>query len=386
MAHCSVIGAGIAGALTAGLLQRQGITVAIYEQQTRAVLSQYDANSFSPQVIAIGVKNWQRLKDWGVVAYLDESRCTSFSEMQVFDNESGATTNICCNRCGVPMLAVVCETAHILHALYRWLDDLNVAMCFEHVVSDISNPQEFTVTHNGENKTVRSDCTVLAQNNTQLLQSAGFRYQPNCFHRDQRAVVCVVDAGSHADIAHQWMGSNGILAWLPLADGNTRQAAIVWSMNSAQAHTMQQLNDAQFASQLGYASNNTFGLPTIISPRKQFIVRQQHLQRYVIDNTIAMGDAAHQLLPLAGQGANIAITDAAILSEEFDIDCITDSFTRWQALRHRSNTLHLGLMRGIDETFHQTRSRLPQQLRTTALRAFDTLPIFQSAAHHWMNQ
>lgn len=130
---------------------------------------------------------------------------------------------------------------------------------------------------------------------------------------DQCGVVATVSTERHhGETAWQRFLPTGPLAFLPLADG---RCSIVWSTTPAQASELLQLDEAEFCRRLGNAFDHALGAVTGCGPRAMFPLKLQHAQEYVRPRLALIGDAAHQIHPLAGQGANIGMLDAAALAE-----------------------------------------------------------------------
>jgi len=129
----------------------------------------------------------------------------------------------------------------------------------------------------------------------------------------QQGVVAVVGLEQHHGmVARQRFLPTGPLALLPLADGG---CSIVWSVGDGQAAELLAMNDADFCWALTEASEAVLGPVQTVGPRKAFPLRAMHAERYIGERLALVGDAAHVIHPLAGQGVNLGLMDAAALAE-----------------------------------------------------------------------
>ncbi|MCT9977919.1 FAD-dependent monooxygenase [Acinetobacter sp. I-MWF] len=136
----------------------------------------------------------------------------------------------------------------------------------------------------------------------------------------QAGLTCAIRTTQpHQYVARQIFHSTGPLAFLPMASLKPEQAehwiSIVWTLPDDYAEEYARLDDVDFCELLTRESHHMLGKIIEATPRAQFPLKARAAQRYVKDGLALIGDAAHVIHPLAGQGVNIGCLDAAILCD-----------------------------------------------------------------------
>jgi ubiquinone biosynthesis UbiH/UbiF/VisC/COQ6 family hydroxylase len=193
-------------------------------------------------------------------------------------------------------------------------------------------------------------------------------------------VANFVTAREHAGIAYQWFRPEGTLAYLPLPG---RRISIVWSAEEAYARELLALDSAELSRRVAEAGQDTLGELQLITPAQGFPLRLLTVARSVVPGVALIGDAAHVLHPLAGQGVNLGFADAHALAatlaarEPFR-DCGDSRLLRRYERGRREQHFALQCVTDGLQRLFSSESKVLQQLRNRGLELADALPVLKN--------
>jgi len=232
--------------------------------------------------------------------------------MHVWDAASGAAIYFDAAAEGRRELGFIVENNLVQWTLWQALEAAGVRRLCPSAVQGFEAREDHVRLQLDDGETLSAALLVAADGSSSpLRQLAGIGTRGRDYA--QRAVVAHVHTERpHESTAWQRFLPDGPLALLPLADG---RSSLVWSLPEAQAQRVLALDDAAFRDALGVASDFRLGRVTGTTPRASFPLKLQLAERYQADRFVLLGDAAHAVHPLAGQGVNLGLRDVAELRD-----------------------------------------------------------------------
>ena len=367
----AIVGAGLVGAALAASLKNCGLTIALIDHQTQESLQQNltsasSVNEFEPRVSALTLASQSLLKEIGVWEKINPKQIQDYQKMKVWDELGTAAIEFDSAELYQDSLGCILENKLIISALHSTLafqknikpflgNKLNSIQLLEGEIDQhrltLDNGQliqcKLLVAADGANSRVRQWASIPTRE---------WDYQ------HEAIVATIKTSKKHQNTAWQRFSETGPLAFLPLADeGETQQfCSIVWSQETAHAKSLMTLSDDDFLHVLAKSIEFKLGDLDAVSTRYAIPLRQRHAKIYVKPGLVLLGDAAHTIHPLAGQGVNLGFKDVKALSEvlkeaeqqSVDVNNMV-LLKRYQRQRQGDNLLMMGAMEGFKRLFEQ---------------------------------
>lgn len=375
-----IVGAGMVGATLARAMLDTGLKVALVDAMPldEPVSFQRTASGYDPRVSALSAASEHILANLGVWQRLPVAACCAYQHMHVWDAEGTGQVSFDAASLSEVRLGHIVENYRIQQALLDSLADTTITLFGSQSVEGLVREEDGWRVMLAGGERLCAPLIVAADGaRSQVRELHGFDMREWDYLHD--AIVTTVRTEKpHDDTAWQRFLPSGPLALLPLPDRDgAHYCSIVWSLKPELATDIMALDDEAFRRELAAAFEGRLGEILATDPRRRIPLRQRHAKRYAVPGLVLIGDAAHSIHPLAGQGVNLGLLDAAELYDVIvaalergeDIASL-HVLQRYERRRMGANLGMMAAMEGFERLFDA--DALPLRwIRNTGMRLLD---------------
>ena len=385
-----IVGGGMVGATMACLLRDLDLKIALVDRAKFDVLNlEVTGGKFDPRVSAITTATKKIFLDLKVWPDIEAARCCNYLGMQVWDADGTGCINFSAIDLNQSELGTIVENSILSSALYKQISNqknLSLLAPMNIASMEVSEGGTRLITDKGQQKTAK---LIIAADGANSKIRELCRFSTREWEYNHNAIVTTVKTElAHEQTALQRFIDTGPLAFLPLAveqnDSIQNYCSIVWTAIPKHAEYLMQLSDKNFCAELTKAIEGRLGNIEWCDKRFTFPLWQRHSIDYVKNNVVLIGDAAHSIHPLAGQGVNLGFLDAAVLARELHHGIevgreLSDQTVlgRYQRKRKGHNLGMMWLMEGFKHLFAE--QALPiRWLRNIGMSGVDNISVVKN--------
>ena len=309
-----IVGAGMVGlaaAIALALQLKKVILVSSYQPIGNSAVNQ---SVWDERVYALtpATENW--LSSLGVWEYVDLNRVANIDAMHIWGADSELLLKA--EDANIAKLGLIVENQNIMHALWQKIKALNVTVITDAECVDIAYEQAsvcVSLHQKMGNALTKIDAKLLIAADgihSWVRQKLNMRAIQKNYH--QTAIVAnFLTEKPHHNIARQWFNPHETLALLPLPN---QYVSMVWSLSTQQAADLLSLSTTDLSARVQTKAKNLLGELRMVGPVKSVELQQQTSEKFIAERVVLVGDAAHQIHPMAGQGVNLGFRDVMKLT------------------------------------------------------------------------
>lgn len=370
----TIVGGGMVGLTAAIGLAEHGFSVAVIDRAPKGDLT---ATSYDGRASALAFATCRMLEVLGIWKHM-APYAQPINEIRVSDGPSLMHLHFDHRALGDGPLGNMVENRHTRLALFERIDEMDgITLLLGESIASISRNGEAAML------TLESGCTITSK----LLLGADGRASiirrdanipVSTFEYDQHGIVCSIEhALPHHGIAHERFLPAGPFAILPLTEN---RASLVWTEKSHLVETIMALPDRSFTAEVQRRVGDFLGAVTPIGGRWAYPLTLQYADTYTDTRLAIIGDAAHGIHPIAGQGLNLGLRDVAALIEVLTSSArvgldvgslqVLDTYSQW---RHTDNAALIGVTDILNRLFSNDITPI-KRARDIGLAAVNQIP------------
>jgi 2-polyprenylphenol 6-hydroxylase len=378
--HIVIVGGGLVGACAAALAaadpQLAELRIAVVEANPPAAPPQGDVDLRVSAVSRASQRIFAAVGAWPLVPVQSLS---PYEDMIVWDAagkpRGAGAIHFSASATSEPNLGHIVENRQLQWALYDCPPFRQRVTLLRAELAGMTLERDRAIVSLGDGRTLSAALVIGSDGAGSLsrklagIETAGWSYE-------QRALVTHVRTEyPHARTAWQRFLADGPIAFLPLADG---RSSIVWTTRPAHAEHLAACAPQEASSEIEWAIDGALGTVELAAGRAHFPLRLTHARQYCKERFALVGDAAHAIHPLAGQGVNLGFLDCAALMQVLTQELAAGGdpaalgelrvLRRYERWRKSENLIALGLVDGLNRLF-STSSEMLGWLRRTGLGA-----------------
>jgi len=379
-----IIGGGLVGASLATALKSSGLSIGLLESQPASGSN----DGWDSRIYAISPGNAAFLAHCGAWQHLDMGRVQPVYAMRVLGDE-GAELDFSAYEIGAPELNFIVENRLLHQALWQELEQQdNLTLFHPARCASLAWHDDCAQLTLEDGREIRARLIVGADGrDSRVRQQAGISAAPSLY--PQHGVVAnFIAEKSHRGTAFQWFQPDGILALLPLPQ---QMVSMVWSVSPEKSAALLALPDEELCAQVAAASHHTLGELKLITPPAAFPLRLLNLPHIIAPRLALVGDAAHNVHPLAGQGVNLGFRDArelanVLLHRGVQSDCGNAHLLRRYERARREDIVSMQLTTDALQHLFNNNNPLLRSLRNLGLSLTNHLAALKKMlARHALN-
>ena len=307
----SVVGGGISGALTALYLGKSRVKTCLID---RGKPSQKLSDPYKGRTTSLNLSSIASLRDVGIWEDIKKN-AQEFDEIYVWDAEGSSSVQFNAEEISRSDLGVIVHNNIILESIYSKLEQLSeVTLIEEESLKEITQDQNKIEFTSDSGLKISSELLIGADGSLSKVRDFS-RIPIRTWSYEQLAIVSSVTTEVPIDkTAFQIFTDTGPIALLPIVVGENT-ASLIWSTDEAYGTKLLELDNDEFSRELRLKTEDRFGDISFNETINSFPLHQLHAKKFYKGRAVLVGDSAHTIHPLAGQGLNLGIADAQEITE-----------------------------------------------------------------------